>query len=150
MVTAAADGVSVEMAVTAQAVDLPLTFGWHPWFVRHLEGVEGHADFRADVMYQRGDDGLPTGALVPVPEGPWDDCMTGLHGTSAVVWPGIGRIEVASDLDHMVVFTDHTHGICIEPQSGPPDAVNLPDPDVLPARQTITGRMDLRWRPDLA
>lgn len=99
-------------------------------------------------MYQRGVQGLPTGALIEVSAAPWDDCMTGINGTPAVVWPGIGRVEVASDLDHLVVFDGYAHGICIEPQSGPPDAVNLTDPPVLSPGAVAEGWMSLRWQPE--
>lgn len=141
------DGVEVRMAVTAGDTPLPLVLGWHPWVVRHLAGIEGHAVFDAGAMLERGADGLPTGALVEVGEGPWDDCMVEVSGTPAVVWPGLGRLEVASDLDHLVVFDGYAHGICLEPQSGPPDAVNLPDPPVLAPRARAEGWMALRWRP---
>jgi aldose 1-epimerase len=140
------DGVEVAMRVRAGSRSMPVTIGWHPWFVRHLHGVEGGVQLDATSMYERGSDGLPTGALVGVPSGPWDDCMTGLSSPSAVEWPGIGRVEVTSDLDHLVVFDRSPRGICLEPQSGPPDEVNGPAPRVLDPGAELVGRMVLRWQ----
>ena len=43
----------------------------------------------ADAMYERDDDGIPTGELVPVGPHPWDDCFTELGDRPAVLrWPG--------------------------------------------------------------
>ncbi|CAN5228148.1 aldose 1-epimerase [soil metagenome] len=146
-IRATADGVALAMTITAGEGALPLTFGWHPWFVRHLAGVEGQAVVDAGAMYARDAEGLPTGALIDVPPGPWDDCMTDLRATPGVRWPGVGRVEVRSDLDHLVVFDQHPTGICIEPQSGPPDAVNLPSPAILEGGGTVQGWAELRFVP---
>jgi galactose mutarotase-like enzyme len=140
------DGITTTMSVRASRWSMPLTVGWHPWMVRHLEGVEGEIQLDAGEMYRRGADGLPTGALVPVTPPPWDDCMTGLAGTPSVVWPGVGRLTVESDLTHVVVFDGNPAGLCVEPQSGPPDEANLPHPRVLPAGGRFRARMRLRWR----
>jgi len=35
------------------------------------------------------------------------------------------RIDIESDAPWWVVYTEDSEGICIEPQSAPPDAANL-------------------------
>ncbi|HUG85458.1 MAG TPA: hypothetical protein VMM13_12885, partial [Euzebya sp.] len=143
-IIALSDGVQLTMEVTAGSSRLPLVLGWHPWFLRHLDGVPGRTVFQAAAMLQRGPDGLPTGARVPVPEGPWDDCMVGIHSTPGVEWPGVGRVEVDSNLDHLVIFDGRPDAICVEPQSGPPDAFNHDAPGLAPGASAHAWT-SLRW-----
>jgi aldose 1-epimerase len=35
------------------------------------------------------------------------------------------NIGLTSDCSHWVVFDELDHGVCVEPQSGPPDMLNL-------------------------
>ena len=121
---------------------MPATMGWHPWFRRVLTGSAERPDgasspaelrFEPEWMYERGPDGLPTGRLVPPTSGPWDDCFTGVRTPPRLVWPGRFALEVASSCDHWVVYTQPEHAICIEPQTGPPGAVELDPAVVRPA-----------------
>lgn len=113
----------MEMSVTAGERAMPVAFGWHPWF-RKPDRVE----FHPELMYQRDDDSIPTGELVPVPPGPWDDCF--INDGPVVVHIGGRSIRLTSDCDHWVYYDMPTHATCIEPQTGPPDAFTL-RPDVL-------------------
>jgi aldose 1-epimerase len=45
-----------------------------------------------------------------------------------------------------VVFTEPEHAICVEPQSGPPDAFNLDDPVVTPDAPLVV-HLTVRWAP---
>ncbi len=81
-------------------------------------------------MWERGDDGLPTGLLVPPKPGPWDDCFTELAAPAGLRWPGALTLEVVTSCEHIVVFDERPEGVCIEPQTGPPDALNF-RPDVV-------------------
>jgi aldose 1-epimerase len=74
-------------------------------------------------MLVRDDDYMPTGKKIAVPERPWDDCFVGV-GNIALDWPGALRIDVEHDCSHVVLY-DPPHAICVEPQSGPPDAFTL-------------------------
>ncbi len=139
------DAVELTLRTTAGAVAMPLTVGWHPWFPRWVGGAQAAVSIGAGRMLQRGQDGLPTGRWVLPTDGPWDDCFTDLSDTPTVTWPGVGAVTVDSDLDHVVVFDQHPSGVCVEPQSGPPDEVNGPDPRVLSPGATHACRMTLRW-----
>ena len=79
---------------------------------------------RADVRAWRRM-AMPTGRLVAPSAGPWDDCFTGVASPPRLVWPDRFALEVASSCDHWVVYTEPEHAICVEPQTGPPDAVEL-------------------------
>jgi aldose 1-epimerase len=106
--------------------DIPVWMGMHPWFARDLDrGGSAEIEFSAEKMLRRNSEGLPTGELVTPPAPPWDDAFTQLRGTPAVVWEGVARIDIESDAPWWVVYTEDPDGVCIEPQTAPPDAANL-------------------------
>ena len=76
---------------------MPASIGWHPWFVRRLEGVPGELelDLDAGAMLVRDADGIATDRRVEPPPGPWDDCFVDLRRPPLLRWPGflelIGR-----------------------------------------------------------
>lgn len=117
------EGLSLRLAVRA-AEAMPAWIGIHPWFRRVLDDgrVLSYA-FDAKQMYLRGSDGIPTGELVPVPPGPWDDCFSGVS-EARLNWGDLGLVVTASS-DIWVVFDERPEAVCVEPQTGPPDAVRL-------------------------
>lgn len=117
--TLSAETLRCELWVTADSEPMPVTIGWHPWFTRP---ASLDAEFTA--MYERGPDHLPTGALVRPGPLPWDDCFV-LAERPPVVHLAHAGIELTTDCSHWVVYTEQAHAICVEPQSGPPNAVNL-------------------------
>jgi aldose 1-epimerase len=110
---------------------LPVWLGFHPWFARTLkengEEISGEAelDFKAVKMLERGNDHLPNGKLISPTSPPWDDAFTEILGIPTITWPGVARVEIESDTDWWVVYTGDPDGICVEPQTAPPDAANL-------------------------
>ena len=105
---------------------LPAWIGMHPWFPRDLDrGGSAEIEFKAAKMLKRDEDGIPSGEYVPQPAGPWDDAFTGIKGTPAVVWEDVARISIECDAPWWVVYSEDSDGVCIEPQTAPPDAQNL-------------------------
>jgi len=131
----APDSLALTMEVHAEQ-RMPASCGWHPWWSRNLEPADApglEVELHADEMYARDDAGIPTGALVPIVGPPWDDCFTALGLPAAVVhWPGVASVAIETDCDCMVVFTEPEHAVCVEPQSGPPDELNLAQHVVTP------------------
>ena len=134
---------------------MPAALGWHPWFRRQLGGaaadgrsaelsapVEIHLD--AAWMYLRDADDIPTGELVEPPAGPWDDCFTGLRSAPRLTWPGVLGLEVSSSCDHLVVYDEPRDAVCIEPQTAPPDFVNIAPSTTIPGVPLIA-TMTWRW-----
>jgi aldose 1-epimerase len=76
-------------------------------------------------MLKRDDEGIPTGEIVAQPNGTWDDAFTEIQGVPAVIWEDVARIDIESDAPWWVVFDEDSEGVCIEPQTAPPDAQNL-------------------------
>lgn len=140
------------LTVVAGHDSMPVSIGYHPWFVKP---ADDRLVFTA--MYERGADGLPSGRLVEPKPRPWDDCFTGPIGPlmftvagpirrpGALHGDGL-RVAVGSDCDHWVVYDEPTHATCIEPQSGPPDAVNLGRAHVLLPGEMLQRTMTIGWQ----
>ena len=147
------DALRASLEVQAADQPMPAIVGWHPWFPRRLRDSSGatvggpvEIDLRAGGMLMRGDDGLPTGAEVPVPDGPWDDCFVDVADDPGVRWPGVLELRVVSDLPFWVVFTERETGVCIEPESGPPDGLNTGQCAVVEPGGALTAEMTLSWQ----
>jgi aldose 1-epimerase len=150
----APDRLESTIEVRAAGRPFPAIVGWHPWFARTLRDAAGTAhggrveiDLPAATMLRRGTDGLPDGTEVrPIPPEPWDDCFAELDGAPAVTWPGALRIEVESAAPYVVVYTQEESGVCVEPQTGPPNGLNTGSgvAIVRPGRPLVAS-MTLRW-----
>ncbi len=130
---------------------MPAVIGWHPWFRWNLDIPGSGPSARADVlleaalMYERAADGVAMGRLIEPTAGPWDDCFTGLVRPAVVRWPGALELTVASGCPDLVVFTASDRGVCVEPQTGPPDAANL-RPRVVEPGAPLRAEMTWTWR----
>ncbi len=140
------DSLSLEMEVHVGAEPMPVTCGWHPWWSRQLaRGEPIEIELHAASMYKRDDEGIPTGEFVTVQSPPWDDCFTDLHSPVAVLrWPGAATVTIESDCPCVVVFTEPEHAVCVEPQSGPPDAFNL-EPHVVEPGEPLVVHARWEW-----
>jgi aldose 1-epimerase len=152
------DGLVASLTVEAD-VPMPVSMGWHPWFRRHLTGTMEEPtstsapvelDVDAATMLVRDAEGLPTGRTTAPAPRPWDDCFTDLRRPPAVTWPGQLRLELESDATYWVVYDEPVDAICVEPQTAPPDIVNLApaagrEPPVVEPGQPLTTTMRWRW-----
>ena len=137
------DGLTCTIEVHAGRQPMPATAGWHPWFRRPVTLA-----FAADHLYVRDDEGNPDGTLVPSPPGPWDDCFTGVHTPPRLTWPDGPTVTMTSSCDHWVVYDEPTHALCVEPQTGPPDQLNLraADSAIVAPGTPLVAWMRLSWR----
>ena len=142
------DALALRMEVHARDRPMPATCGWHPWWYRTPPGA-GHpleVELHADAMYKRDDEGIATGELGTVTPPPWDDCFTDLGAPAAVLrWPDAVTVAIETDCSCVVVFTEPEHAICVEPQSGPPDAVNLGEATVVTPDAPLVVHATFRW-----
>ncbi|MFM2175766.1 MAG: hypothetical protein RLZZ527_842, partial [Actinomycetota bacterium] len=46
-------------------------------------------------------------------------------GTPTVYWEDALQIKIESDAPYWVVYDQDPDGVCVEPQTAPPDAANL-------------------------
>lgn len=139
------DGLDARVVLHADE-PMPATLGFHPWFARRLaRGGDVELLVEPAEQYATDEQALPTGELVTPTGGPYDDCFLGMAAPPRLVWPGALELTVASSDDHWVVFDRLPHAVCVEPQTGPPDAVALGRADVVPAGGTLSLQMQLRW-----
>ena len=94
-------------------------------------------------MLVRDGESIPSGARVPPTTGPWDDAFTGVTEPPVLEWGETLRLEVSSTCAWWVVYTEPAHALCVEPQSGPPDALNGHADIVEPGSPLIH---EMRWR----
>jgi len=140
------DRLDAELQLDA-AEQMPVVLGWHPWFRRRLDrGADVQLHAEPLQQYVRGYDGLPTGELVDPQPGPHDDCFLAMASPPRLVWPGALELELHSPTDHWVLFDEHPDAVCVEPQTGPPDAVRLGRHTVVPAGGALVLPMSLLWR----
>ena len=147
-------GLRAQLEVHAGNRPMPAIVGWHPWFPRVLRDPAGVAvgepvivDLAAGGMLRRGADGLPDGAVVrPIPPEPWDDCFIDVAGTPGVHWPGALEVRIESDAPCWVVYTEREEGVCVEPQTGPPNGLNSNDHAVVEPGAPLVAAMTIRWR----
>ncbi len=126
--------------------EMPAVLGHHPWFRRQLDvGSPVQLDVRPRRQYERGADGLPTGRLVSPQPGPHDDCFLGVDRPPRLVWPGALEVTLVSPVDHWVVFDERPEAVCVEPQTGPPDAVRLGSATDVPAGGVLTLPLVVSW-----
>jgi aldose 1-epimerase len=110
----------------ANGSDLPVTLGFHPWFARDIgKGETAEIIFKANKMFKRGEDNLPTGELISPTPPPWDDTFIEVIGTPQIIWPGAARITMEFDSPYFMLYSQDEEGICFEPVTAPPDAQNL-------------------------
>jgi aldose 1-epimerase len=140
------DRLSLRLEVWADDEPFPASCGWHPWWRRHLDRgkpVEIHLD--AASMWERDTDGIPSGELVEPPPGPWDDCFTDLASPPVLHWQGALSLTVESTCMDVVVFDQLDGAVCIEPQTGPPDALRLA-PIVVEPGLPLVAEATFAWR----
>jgi aldose 1-epimerase len=131
---------ALRLEVHADDGPFPASCGWHPWFRRPVT-----LELDATSLWQRDGEGIPTGDLVPAPRSldGLDDCLTGLRRPPRLRWPDGLTLELISDGEHWVVFTQPAHAVCVEPQTGPPDALTLAPREV--GAEPLVATAELRW-----
>ncbi len=146
LISLSASGLTQVLGVTPTNTAMPVTFGWHPWFRRQLERggpLQLDADMSQASRLERDAEGISTANLVAPGPRPWDDCFVGV-GPVSLRWPNAIEIDVHHDAPYMVLY-DPPHAICVEPQSGPPDAFSL-DPEGCRVEAGELAELTVSWR----
>jgi aldose 1-epimerase len=124
---------------------VPATVGWHPWFRRRLDrGDEVQLEVQAGGILEKEADGSTSLRPAPIPPKPWDDTFVDLSWPVRLRWPGALDLEMSSDAPVAVIFDELPVAVCVEPQSGPPNEVNL-RPRLATADQPLTLTSTWRW-----
>ncbi|MDF1597122.1 MAG: aldose 1-epimerase [Acidimicrobiia bacterium] len=139
------DAIRLRLEVHALERPMPASCGWHPWFRRTVAGAPLRLEFEPGFALERDADGITTRAQAPVPSEPWDECFGGVGRPPVVEWPGVVRLEIASDCPWWVAYTEPPHAVCIEPQTHPPDALNHV-PFVVEPGSPLVAATTISWR----
>lgn len=140
-----ADALTARLVLQAEDT-MPATVGYHPWFARRLgRGGDLLLHLSPSQQYVKDDEDLPTGELVAPGPGPYDDCFVGMAARPRLEWPGALTLTMTSSADHWVVFDQLPDVACVEPQTGPPDAVALGVAPVVQAGDELALEVVLRW-----
>jgi aldose 1-epimerase len=140
------DAVELRLEVWADDEPFPASCGWHPWWRRRLaRGAPVRLELDAGSVWVRDHDDIPTGELGPPPPPPWDDCFTDLATPPLLVWDGALELTVDSTCLDVVVFDEPAHAVCVEPQTGPPDALRL-TPIVVEPGLPLVAEVAFAWR----
>ncbi len=126
------------VSISADELEMPAQVGWHPWFRK-----PDTAQFEFAQMYRRDASGIPDGQLITPPAGPWDDCFVSPLSPIQLHYADL-TVTVDSDCDHWVIYDQPSQATCVEPQSGPPDGVNL-RPDRLLPGEMLQRQMTIEW-----
>jgi aldose 1-epimerase len=138
----------LELAVHTGAAPFPAVIGWHPWFAD-----PDNTAVIASALLQRGDDHLPTGVRLrpPVPErlGPLDDCFEDIQWPARLRWdePGLELAITATGCEHVVVYNGVEGATCVEPQTGPPDALRTGEATVVRPGAPLLASTTWTWGP---
>ena len=136
------DALVCVLSVLAADRAMPVTIGWHPWF---RSAGDDRLEFGHDVPPRRPTTSPPASWCDPKPR-PWDDCFVEPRPRrSSSSYDGGPTVTISSDCDHWVVFDERPHATCVEPQSGPPDAVNLGRASVLAPGELLQRTMTITW-----
>lgn len=132
----------LELRLTVHADDdMPVQIGWHPWF-RRPDAI----GFTPRAIHRRDSEGIAEPRPQPCEQLSWgdlDDCFTEVDENLTISIDG-RIVHLRSSCHHWVVYDRPDHATCIEPQSGPPNAINT-DPVIVAAGSSTTEWFTLSW-----
>ena len=142
LITVSPKRIDLELSVEADddAV-FPAAIGWHPWFAKPDRLV-----VHPVAMFEQDTFGLPTGRLVAPTPPPWDDCFVNREPVELHYHRRLAPVVTVSspDCEYWVVYDKPAHATCVEPQSGPPDALNL-RPELTTSAHPVRRTMSIGW-----
>ncbi|NJM43304.1 MAG: aldose 1-epimerase [Brachymonas sp.] len=122
------NALEMTMSITNQSRSAaPVGLGWHPYFSKR---AGAHLSFASQTVWQMGSDNIPVGdaahigLVQTIDELTVDNCFSGWNGQASLVDAAM-RCEIASDVQHLVVFTTPEKDfVAIEPVSHANNAMN--------------------------
>ncbi len=140
---------ALRMTLSVEAADhaMPVVLGWHPCLHRELNrGDPAELSLEPKWMWHRASDGIPDGTRVSPSREPWDDTFGGVSSPPMLCWPRALQLSFEADCPAWVVYTERIDQICVEPQTGIPNAFNFDDPTVLDAGESMELTLTMRWQ----
>lgn len=137
------DKVSSRIALTNEGdTDMPAGFGWHPYFVRTVNGAEALLTLPVKGVFPDASGNcIPDGAAVALPDEldfrsakaldmdqRIDCCLAGLDGPCVLDWQSGGIkliIEASKECQYLVLYNPDMPHFAVEPVTNANDAFNL-------------------------
>jgi aldose 1-epimerase len=154
-------GALVMTASVTAGDPMPAVIGWHPWFARRDMPMTVRVN-AADVLQTRRM--IPTGAAVratgrldlgrgpPLGRRRLDHAYVDAISPARLAWPDLRLTLQFEPSPASVVVHTPAVGVCVEPQTAPPNALALPEPAAraagvrfLDAGETLTARFEIAW-----
>lgn len=111
--------------ISASQGEFPAELGWHPWFKKQLaKGKPAKFGIEAVSQYVKDNKSITLNETKEIGTPPFDDAFFVPSGKGFIEWPEALRIDFSTALETFVVFDEPEDVFCIEPQTGPPDAIN--------------------------
>lgn len=147
--------------------DMPAGFGWHPYFVREVNGSEATLTLPVDGIFpDKVGDCLPDGPAIELPDSHdfrkprlldaaqrIDCCLSGLSDQCEIDWQDGGikiSMKASENCRYLVLFNPDMPHFAIEPVTNANDAFNLTTEgiesgtQILTPGQTLEATMSLR------
>jgi len=138
---------TVTATVGNEKRSMPAVLGFHPWFTDRLEdGSPGSFDFRPGTRYVCDDTGIPVGTVPGGGDRPWDDSFTDVRTPPVVSWRGGPAIRIETTGSHWIVCETMPGAFCVEPLSGPVNALAAGGAALVGPGRPLTLSMTLSWR----
>ncbi len=128
--------ISMQMKLTA--IDaMPAWIGFHPWFRKHINNQEIQLTASFDQMYVRDEEKVTTKTISTPKPLPWDDCLIGENPGIELSWGELVKLKLESNSPYWVIYSAPADSLCVEPQSAPPNAIELERNQVLASGENI-------------
>jgi aldose 1-epimerase len=125
-----------------------VVLGWHPWFRKSFGGGPPAVLKIDDAKLLTKVNSLPTGELLDFDArlGPFDDALIIPSKTVVIEWPKALQLRITNSHKWFVIYDKNPNLICVEPQTGAPNALNGAFGDsALACSQSEPVRMTTRW-----
>ena len=122
--------------------------GWHPWFRKSLGSASLAVLKINDAKLLAKVDSLPTGELVDfdATRGPFDDALIVPSKTVVIEWQEALHLRITNSHEWFVIYDGNKELICVEPQTGAPNALNGAFSDsALLCSRSEPARLTTRW-----
>ena len=116
----------IEMSLVLTATEnMPAWIGFHPWFRKEISGQKLDFSHEFSQMFLRDSHNITTAEVGLIKKMPWDDCFISDGSDLTLNWGEVLKLKLESNTKYWVVYSEPTDSICLEPQTSPPNAIEL-------------------------
>lgn len=134
--------ISMELIADQQ---MPAWIGFHPWFRKEIAGNKLELTANFTQMYVRDDDKVATKTISSPKPLPWDDCFVGETPDIKLTWGNLLTLDLTSNFPYWVIYSAPEDALCVEPQSAPPNALELEKAQILAAGESLVLNFKLQY-----